>query len=100
METDSRLSRAIFLINALLLLGTGAGIVLLYRRRDKLVFPVAAAPILFPLVYYITHTSLRYRHPLDPILILLTALSLMASFTGATKKRRSDSLCAAQSLRD
>ena len=100
METDSRLSRAIFLINALLLLGTCAGIVLLYRRRDALWFPVAAAPILFPIVYYIAHTSLRYRHPLDPILILLTALSLMAPFTGARKKRRSDSWGAAQSLAD
>jgi dolichyl-phosphate-mannose-protein mannosyltransferase len=75
---DSWLPRAVFLLNGLFLLGTIAGIILLYSRGNRFAFPLAAAPVLFPLVYYVTHTSLRYRHPLDPILVLLTAVSAVA----------------------
>ena len=81
VRADSWLARVVFLVNALLLVGTLAGIILLYLRRNPLAFPLAAAPVVFPVVYYITHTSLRYRHPLDPILVLLTALSATAVFT-------------------
>jgi hypothetical protein len=85
LSTDSWLVRVVFLTNALLLLGTLSGIILLYRRHHPFAFPLAAAPILFPIVYYITHTSLRYRHPLDPMLILLTAISLAALFRLSTR---------------
>jgi hypothetical protein len=26
-------------------------------------------------LYYITHTSLRYRHPIDPVVLLLSAVA-------------------------
>ncbi len=77
-RADSWLPRAVFLLNGIFLPGTVGGIILLYRRRDRFAFPLAFAPIVFPLVYYLTHTSLRYRHPLDPILVLLTAVSVVA----------------------
>jgi hypothetical protein len=80
LNADSWLAQAIFIVNGILLLGTMAGIMILFRRRSPYAFPVAAAPLLFPIVYYITHTSLRYRHPLDPVLVLLTAISLSAAF--------------------
>jgi hypothetical protein len=35
----------------------------------------AAFPVLFPILYYVTHTSLRYRHPIDPVVLLLTAIA-------------------------
>jgi hypothetical protein len=28
-------------------------------------------------VYYVTHASLRYRHPIDPVVMLLTAVSIV-----------------------
>jgi hypothetical protein len=77
-RADSWLPRAVFLLNGIFLLGTVAGIILLCGRRDRFAFPLAVAPMVFPLVYYLTHTSLRYRHPLDPILVLLTAVSVVA----------------------
>jgi hypothetical protein len=46
-------------------------------RRSPYAFPLAAFPIVFPVVYYVTHASLRYRHPIDPIIILLTAVSIV-----------------------
>ena len=27
-------------------------------------------------MYYVTHASLRYRHPIDPIVLLLTAIAV------------------------
>jgi hypothetical protein len=82
MHTDFWLDRLVFVVNTIVLVGTVAGIILLYRRRNPYAFPLAAAPILFPIIYYITHTSLRYRHPLDPVLMLLTAVALTAPFRG------------------
>lgn len=34
--------------------------------------PLAFCAFLFPLPYYVTHSSLRYRHPIDPMLTILT----------------------------
>ena len=35
------------------------------------VFPLVLVLVSFPLVYYITHTSMDYRHPLDPIIVIM-----------------------------
>jgi hypothetical protein len=86
LATDSWLIRIIFLYNAILFVGTVIGIFLLVRRSDIFAFPLAAAPLFFPLVYYITHVSLRLRHPLDPALVILTAVSLTALLSPATAK--------------
>jgi hypothetical protein len=37
---------------------------------------VIAVPVVFPLLYYVTHTSLRYRHPIDSVVLLLVAIGL------------------------
>ena len=34
----------------------------------------------FPFLYYVTHTSVRYRHPIDPEVLLLTAIACGAGF--------------------
>jgi 4-amino-4-deoxy-L-arabinose transferase-like glycosyltransferase len=34
--------------------------------------------LLYPLVYYLTHTNLRYRHPLDPEIALFAAYGVLA----------------------
>jgi len=39
------------------------------RAREWL--PLAFCLLLFPIPYYITHSSLRYRHPIDPMLTVL-----------------------------
>jgi hypothetical protein len=94
LETDSWLIRIIFLYNAMLFTGAVVGICVLGRRRNIFTFPLAAAPLFFPLVYYITHVSLRLRHPLDPVLAILTAVSMTAfsstvsaKFSGRASRR-------------
>jgi hypothetical protein len=76
-SSDSAWIRVIFLVNLLTALGGVVGLVALWLRRKSLAFPVAAFVLAVPIVYYITHGSLRYRHPIDPILALLTAIAVV-----------------------
>lgn len=75
LETDSLLVRGLLLGNFLSSLGALLGAAVLFLRRSEYAFPIAAFPAVFPILYYVTHTSLRYRHPVDPIALLLTAIA-------------------------
>jgi hypothetical protein len=75
-RADSSLARFILLWNALTILGVSLGMVCLFFVRRWFLLPVAAFPLAFPLVYYLTQDSLRLRHPCDPVLALLMALTL------------------------
>ena len=75
-RADSNLARFIFLWNALTVLGASAGLACLFFARRWFLLPVAAFPLAFPLVYYVTQASLRLRHPCDPVLALLMALAI------------------------
>lgn len=69
--------QGVLVLSLLTGLGSGIGIVVLWRRRSPCTFPAAAFILAFPLVYYITHASLRYRHPIDPIVLILTAVAIV-----------------------
>jgi hypothetical protein len=75
-RTDSNLARFVFFWNAVTILGVATGLACLFFVRRWFLLPVAAFPLAFPLVYYLTQVSLRLRHPCDPILALLMALAL------------------------
>jgi hypothetical protein len=57
--------------------------VMLWRKGSPYAFPAAMFVAIVPLVYYVTHASLRYRHPIDPIVLMLTAVAL----TGARRSK-------------
>jgi hypothetical protein len=44
-----------------------------YRSDPVEVFPYAIVLLVFPLIFYFTHSSLRYRFPMDPIMMILAA---------------------------
>jgi 4-amino-4-deoxy-L-arabinose transferase-like glycosyltransferase len=52
-----------------------AGIVLLFRAGSVYAVPVSAYAIVFPCAYYMTLALPRYRSPIDPVLMLLTAMA-------------------------
>jgi 4-amino-4-deoxy-L-arabinose transferase-like glycosyltransferase len=72
---ESGLIRLILVGNLVSSVGALAGLVVLFARRSVYAIPLAAYPVLFPILYYVTHTSLRYRHPIDAVLLLLTAVA-------------------------
>ncbi len=75
LGSDSLLVRYLFAWNALTVFGAVAGLACLWRSRREFFLPLAALPLTFPLVYYLTQESLRLRHPCDPALALLMALA-------------------------
>jgi hypothetical protein len=77
-ETDSWLIRGILLGNFLSSVGALLGVIVLSVGRNAHALPLAAFPVVFPILYYVTHTSLRYRHPIDPVVMLLTAVAIGA----------------------
>jgi hypothetical protein len=74
------LIRTVFVSNLLASLGALAGIIVLYRdrRMRRYAFPVAVYPIVFPVVFYMSQALLRYRYPIDPVILLLTAVAAAA----------------------
>jgi len=76
-RSDSLLVRGILIWNAFTLLGTIGGLLRLLAARNPFLFPVAVFPLVFPITFYIAHTSLRHRHPCDPIIALLVAMALL-----------------------
>jgi Dolichyl-phosphate-mannose-protein mannosyltransferase len=74
-STDSWLAQGILLGNFLSALGVVLGVVTLFLQRNPYAIPLTTFPVVFPILYYLTHTSLRYRHPIDPMVLLLTAIA-------------------------
>ena len=56
-------------ISVLALLGLWRGI----SRHRSNVMVLAIVLVFYPLVYYLTHTDVRYRHPIDPVIVILAA---------------------------
>jgi hypothetical protein len=46
----------------------------------KYLVPVAALPVLYPFAFYFSQALLRYRYPIDPIMMLLVAAAIEAAF--------------------
>jgi 4-amino-4-deoxy-L-arabinose transferase-like glycosyltransferase len=88
VATDSWLIRAILVANGVTALGALAGSAALWRRNrgPGTVVPLAVYPLIFPLLYYVTHAQLRLRHPIDPVVMVLTAVVIAGVAQGLTKK--------------
>lgn len=64
------------------------GVLFAYREQHEAALPFALILLFFPLVFYITHASLltRYRHPMDPIMLVLAVYALAYPVTYAVKR--------------
>ncbi len=70
--------RFVLLFNLCASAGALAAIVFLFRDGSIYAFPLAAVPVVFPIAYYMTLALPRYRHPIDPALMLLLAVTIRA----------------------
>jgi len=76
LGTPSLRFRAVLAFNLVAALSTLCGIIILFRQRSPFAVPVAAFPLVYPWVYYLTLALPRYRLPIDPVVILLLAVSI------------------------
>ena len=72
--------RYVLLFNLFAALGVLGGILILWRSHSEYTFPLAVVPLVFPWPYYLTLVEPRYRLPIDPIVMLLLAVTSLALF--------------------
>ena len=87
LNSRSAWFRYVLLFNIVVALGALGGMVRLARASSPYWFPTAIYPLVFPWAYYLTLSLPRYRHPIDPILMLLTAVAVLGSHTCAPGAR-------------
>ena len=80
LNVESRWFRFVLLFNLFAALGALLGIIFLMRRRSPFWFPAAIFPAVFPWAYYLSLVLPRYRLPIDPVVMLLTAVTLECLF--------------------
>ncbi len=79
-------------LNCLLSVGCLFGVLVASRAHLPEAVPFALVLLIFPAVFYVTHASLRYRFPIDPIMLILAtgavahAISLAGSRNPNLKK--------------
>jgi hypothetical protein len=49
----------------------------IHDGRDGAV-PLVILVVCFPLIYYITHPEIRFRHPIDPVVVILLVYGAMS----------------------
>jgi hypothetical protein len=75
--------RGLLASNLIAGIGALAGIIALWRKRSVYAFPVGVFPIVYPFAEYLAQALLRYRHPIDPIVMLLTAVAIAELWPGS-----------------
>jgi 4-amino-4-deoxy-L-arabinose transferase-like glycosyltransferase len=65
--------KAFLAMNCLFSIFSFLGVLYLSRARQGEGLLFASVLLVFPLVFYFTHSSLRYRFPIDPIMMVLVA---------------------------
>ena len=85
LSADS-LVRVLLLCSTASALGGLLGIAALLGKHSPYAFPLAAYPLVFPWLYYLTHSNLRYRHPIDPAVLLLVAIAVTSLVKKATAR--------------
>jgi 4-amino-4-deoxy-L-arabinose transferase-like glycosyltransferase len=64
------------------------GLLLSLRNRVPGATLLAIAIAVYPLVFYITSAHPRYRHPIEPVMVLLTGYLMTAIFSQSSDARR------------
>src|SRR5208283_5756562 len=54
------------------------GLTKAFRKVPNVATPYALVLLTFPLIYYITHSDLAYRHPLDPQIVILASYAVVS----------------------
>jgi hypothetical protein len=74
--TPSLRFRTVLAFNLIAALGTFCGIIILFRERGPFTVPITVFPLIYPWAYYLTLALPRYRLPVDPIVMLLLAITI------------------------
>ena len=59
-----------------------AGFMMAIRHGQEEAIPLAFVPVFLPAIYYLTHSDMGFRHPVDPVLVIFTAYALVCIVPG------------------
>ena len=76
LASESFQFRYVLLFNILVALGALAGVVVLFRDKSLYLLLLTMFPLIYPITYYLTMVVPRYKLPIDPILMALTAIAI------------------------
>ena len=54
------------------------GLIKAFRKIPDMAMPYALVLLAYPMVYYITHSDIAYRHPLDPEIVVLASYAVVS----------------------
>ena len=78
-------ARMALIVNLVFVVLGWTGLWALFRQRSALAWPFAAYLVFYPAVYYVTHAQLRYRHPVDPALTVLSTFAVFCAARGLAR---------------
>ncbi len=84
----SLLVRLYLAFNSLLPLLCMLGVLYAYRAGLQEAAPYGLVLLIFPIVFYLTHSSPRYRFPIDPIILVLATSGLVTLISTARSRAR------------
>ena len=59
-----------------------AGLIMAIQHGQEEAIPLAFLPIFLPATYYLTHSDMGFRHPVDPILVIFAAYAVDSIVAG------------------
>ena len=83
--------RALFIANFSMVLLGGLALILALRQAASEAIPYLIVVLVFPLPYYLTHTLVRYRFPIEPIITILAVQGLSQIWIWGTGRSLGDS---------
>lgn len=63
------------------------GVLRSWRNSPRATVPTILMLLIFPLPYYVTHSSMDYRQPIEPVIIVMVALGLPRRFSLPSRDR-------------
>jgi hypothetical protein len=80
--------RSLFLGSSLLAMW---GLIYALRQKRPGAWLFALLLLSYPTVYYFVYANARYRHPIEPELLILAVYAICSAETGRSAKRESES---------
>jgi 4-amino-4-deoxy-L-arabinose transferase-like glycosyltransferase len=76
----------LLLVNVVVVVYGLSGLLILWRKQRRIFVPIAIVPLVYPMIYYVTHPSLRFRHPIDPVLIIMATYAACHGTPAVTRR--------------
>ncbi len=84
--------RATLISNCLFSLLALLGVLFAYRAQNEAAVPFGMVLVVFPMIYYFTHTDLRYRFPMDTLMDVLAVYAIAYPLSKLAERRYAGSL--------